>query len=37
MGKMTRVDAMLDFLFKGHFEGHKANWGQTVAFIFVMI
>ena len=32
MRKMTRVDATLDFEFKGHFEGHKVNWGQNVGF-----
>ena len=30
MRKMTRVDATSDFEFKGHFEGHKVNWGQNV-------
>ena len=34
MRKMTRVDATLDFEFKGHFEGHKVNWGQYVGFYF---
>ena len=34
MRKMTRVDATLDFEFKGHFEGHKVNWGQNVGFYF---
>ena len=23
---------MLDFDFKGHFEGHEVNWGQNVSF-----
>ena len=34
MRKMTRVDATPDFEFKGHFEGHKVNWGQNVGFYF---
>ena len=34
MRKITRVDATLDFEFKGHFEGHKVNWGQNVGFYF---
>ena len=30
---MTRVDATLDdFEFKGHFAGHKVNWGHNLIF-----
>ena len=32
MRNMTRVDATLDFEFKGYFEGHKVNCGQNVGF-----
>ena len=34
MRKITWVDAPTDFEFKGHFEGHKVNWGQNVGFYF---
>ena len=34
MRKMPTVDATPDFEFKGHFEGHKINWGQNVGFYF---
>ena len=32
---MTMVDATLDFEIKGHFAGHKVNWGQNVGFYFL--
>ena len=30
---MTRVDATLDFEFKGNFEGHNVNWGQNELYV----